>query len=363
MRFTSVKEYEKSLSGGEPSWQEGKTSLSAALNWYNYYSDIKESKKLALQYLKFIKEDKDIISAIEKVPDEKFENLGFVCRMQMRGAPLSDKQKHWIRTFFIKLECIKSKEEKPKIKEVVNTVSIQERVVDKSKEYIAEIEGNLDKCVLEKNFKLFKPYELLLQLGIKGAHTPSIKKFFEKRIQELQLVVMSKDSFFKEAYSNFSKQQINQYLDLLNTLIADCDKINHNSKLKRAPRKKKVKSTEKILEKLQYLKEDTTLKIVSINPNEILGCKQLWVYNTKLRKLGVYNAKDANGLAVKGTTLLNFNEETSVQKTLRKPEDVLSALIKATKTDIKKVFDPVKSVEQQLTGRLNSDTILLRAVK
>lgn len=364
MRYTSVKEYEKSLTGGEPSWQDGNTLLSTALNWYNYHSDYKESKKFAIQYLKHIKENKNVISKIEKVPDDKFQNLGFVCRMEMRGAPLSEKQKNWIKTFFINLERLKQKEEKPKEKEVVtNTLSIQDRVQEKSKEFIAELEGNLDKCIESKNFKTFKPYELLLQIGVKSAHTSSIKKFFEKRLTEFQTVLTSNDAAIKEGYSNFSKKQLKEYVELLNTVIADCDKISQNAKLTRAPRKKKPKSVDKVLEKVQYKKSDTELKLVSINPSEILGCKQLWVYNTKLRKLGVYNAKDADGLSVKGTTLLNFVEDSSVQKTLRKPDVVLSALLKASKTSIKKTFDAVNSVESQLTGRLNADTILLKVFK
>lgn len=365
MRYTSVKEYEKSLSGGEPSWEKSNnTSLAAALNWYNYYSDYKESKKFAIQYLKHIKEDKNVIAQIEKIPEDKFENLGFVCRMEMRGATLSDKQKKWIKTFFCKLEYIKQKEEKPKEKEIVtNTVSVQERVIEKSKEHIAELEANLDKCIEEKNFKLFKPYELLLQLGVKGAHTANIKKFYNKRLFEFENVQVTTDAVLKEGYSNFTKKQLKEYIELLNLLISDCDKISHNAKLKRTPRKKKAKSVEKVLEKVQYKKDDTELKLVSINPSEILGCKQLWVYNTKLRKLGVYNAKDADGLSVKGTTLLNFTEDSSVQKTIRKPDVVLSAILKASKTSIKKTFDAVNSVGSQLTGRLNADTILLKAFK
>ena len=33
MRHTSVKDYEKSLSGGEPSWKNGENSIAGALNW------------------------------------------------------------------------------------------------------------------------------------------------------------------------------------------------------------------------------------------------------------------------------------------------------------------------------------------
>ena len=143
----------------------------------------------------------------------------------------------------------------------------------------------------------------------------------------------------------------------------DCARIAHTAKLTRAPRKKKVKSVDKVIEKLQFKKEDNEYKAASINPTDIIGASQLWVFNTKTRKLGCYNATDVGGLNIKGTTLTNFNEETSVQKTIRKPEVVLPATLKAGKVALRKVLTDINAVEQALTGRVNSDIILLRVIK
>jgi hypothetical protein len=93
-----------------------------------------------------------------------------------------------------------------------------------------------------------------------------------------------------------------------------------------------------------------------------VGCSQLWVFNTKTRKLGVYNS-DPGGLGVKGSTLLNYDAITSKQKTLRKPEDILPEVVKSGKITLRKILPGIKAVEQELTGRINSDTILLRAIK
>ena len=106
MRHASVKEFEKALAGGEPSWKKGESSLSAALNWYNYHSDSKESKKFTLSYLKEIGTSKTDIETVEKVSDADFQNLGFVCRMKLRGAPLTEKNEQWISTF---IETLKKK--------------------------------------------------------------------------------------------------------------------------------------------------------------------------------------------------------------------------------------------------------------
>jgi hypothetical protein len=94
-----------------------------------------------------------------------------------------------------------------------------------------------------------------------------------------------------------------------------------------------------------------------------VGCSQLWVFNTKTRKLGVYNSTDSDGLNVKGTTITNFVESTSVQKILRKPEVTLPEVIKSGKVALKKLLSGINATEQSLTGRINSDTILVRVIK
>ena len=79
----------------------------------------------------------------------------------------------------------------------------------------------------------------------------------------------------------------------------------------------------KLVEKLKYLKTDDKFKIASVQPDQIIGASELWVFNTKTRKLGKYIAKnidpkglgrDGSGLSVKGTTIIGFDETTSIQK-------------------------------------------------
>ncbi|MGA1691745.1 MAG: protein translocase subunit SecD, partial [Sedimenticolaceae bacterium] len=53
--------------------------------------------------------------------------------------------------------------------------------------------------------------------------------------------------------------------------------------------------------------------------------KELWIFNTKTRKLVKYVAAEYQELGVKGTSITGFDANTSVQKTLRKPEEQLKA--------------------------------------
>ena len=364
MRHKSIKDFEKALSGGEPSWKKGETSLVSALNWYNYNSDSKECKIFTLSYLKEIETPKKEIEIFEQISDTEFQNLGFVCRMKLRGAPLTERNEKWISAFIKKL-----KEKSIVKKEVIKTenkpvVSIQERVLEKTREYIGEIEGCIDDCFIVRDFKtVFDPYEVMRSLEIKGVHTKHIVSVFQKKLEEIEKTIKGVDTQLIEGYSFLSKKELKEYSSLLKRIIEDCAKIAHTAKLTRLPRKKKAKPISKIIEKLQFKKEDGEYKAASINPSDIIGASQLWVFNTKTRKLGCYNATDIGGLNIKGTTLINFNEETSIHKTVRKPEVVLPATLKAGKVSLRKILPDINAVQQVLTGRINSDTILLRVIK
>ena len=111
--------------------------------------------------------------------------------------------------------------------------------------------------------------------------------------------------------------------------------------------------------------------MASINPQEIIGASELWVFNIKTRKLGRYVAKtidplhqrrEGSGLNVKGTTIQSFNEDESIQKTLRKPDEKLKEFKEAGKIKIKKFLEDINAVDIKLNGRINPDTILLKTI-
>jgi len=87
------------------------------------------------------------------------------------------------------------------------------------------------------------------------------------------------------------------------------------------------------------------------------------VYNIKTRKLGVYQAADAAGLNVKGSSIQNFAESKSVSKKLRKPSVTIPEVLKGGKVALRNILNDIRAVESALTGRINNDTILLRTVK
>jgi hypothetical protein len=136
--------------------------------------------------------------------------------------------------------------------------------------------------------------------------------------------------------------------------------LAQEAKVNRKPKAKKAVPAEKIVAKLKYKKADEPLKLVSINPADILGAKELWTYNTKSRKLGQYVAGEFTDLGVKGTTIIGFDENKSIQKTLRKPIDQLKEFKAAGKVALRKFLEDINAVDTKMNGRINEEILLLK---
>jgi hypothetical protein len=165
------------------------------------------------------------------------------------------------------------------------------------------------------------------------------------------------------AYRVWKKRQLKRCVEFLNDVLAAVEEQAVVVPVVRKPRKKRAKPPGKVVSKLKYKIEDTDYKIKSIRPTDIVGTRQLWVFSTKYRTLSVLNAAGHDGLSVKGTTVTGFDEKSSITKKLRKPEDVLKAVLSSGKVALRAVMDTIKCVPKAATGRINSDTILLRAIK
>ena len=76
--------------------------------------------------------------------------------------------------------------------------------------------------------------------------------------------------------------------------------------------------------------------------------------------MGKYVASEFNTLNVKGTTITNFDEFKSIQKTIRKPEEKLKEFKAAGKIALRKFMDEINATDTKMNGRINEDTMLLK---
>jgi hypothetical protein len=258
--------------------------------------------------------------------------------------------------------------------------SIQERITEQAQEACESIEQWLDGFITnKKNFdpKGFDFVSHFAKHKVSQAHARKIKGYYARELEEARLIQTlptpgeinrEKDEHEKdmlqqlrEGYSHLTKKDAAAYLAALETLHGACDVVIDASKATRKPKAKKAPSKEKLIAKVQYKDRDDKLQIVSVNPLELIEATEIWVYNVKTRKLGRYLAEEAQVMQVKGTSLLFYDTDKSVQKTLRKPEETLKEFKKAGKVKLRTFMDDIKTTDIKLNGRLNSDTIILKA--
>ena len=338
------------------SGEVSQTELTQALSWYAQNRDSKDATKYAIEYFK----KKLKIPAPEAIKSQA-PTFGYVCRLVSLGAVLTDRNVEWFDKTVDELKNAKA----PVVKEakVANVVSIQDHIKRKAGECIGELEGQIDELITTKFSAEVSPYGLMNTLEIKGAHAKFVIDHFKTRRAEYDEVLTTTDPDVKEAYSNFTKVQLKKLVAYCDQVIVDGMRLAGDAVKSRKPRKRKAKSPDQLVSKINYAKDFAELKLVSVDPKTIVGANQLWVYNTKTRKLGCYNAEDAAGLSIKGSTLQNFAESKSIQKTLRKPAVTLPEVLKGGKVALRNVLTEIRAAEGVLTGRINNDTILLRTLK
>ena len=345
--------------GHEPKFDRelSKIELMATLNWYTQNKDTRDAVKYANDYFR-----KNYKLNVENVINEYPTTFGFVCRILNNGGIINEKDITWFNETILK---IKNDLANYTVEVVVDDKpvmpNIQDRIKEKASECIGELEGLLDEYTLSKFTSNPKPYGVMHTLNIKGVHTNRILEHWKRIRAEYDTVLTTEDELIKEGYSNFSKTEIKKIVGFCDSVITDAMKVVSEANKTRKPRQRKQKSPEQLVSKLKYL--DKHEELVSENPKDIIGALQLWVYNTKSRKLGCYNAEDASGLSVKGSSIISFNESKSIQKKLRKPEVTLPEVLKGGKVYLRTALDDIKAVAATLNGRLNTDTILLRIIK
>ena len=72
------------------------------------------------------------------------------------------------------------------------------------------------------------------------------------------------------------------------------------------------------------------------------------------------NAKQCKAMQ---STAKQSNARQSIAKTLRKPEEQLREFNKSGKVQLRKFLDNINAVETQMNGRINADTVILKAIK
>ena len=348
----------------DPNFGSYKKEKAYATTWMANTFTTKDLKDATIKYSKVHRKKEMKKFHYSSINQIYFVSVGKYCHIMNKGGSLSQYTLDWLDVKWKELEERgKDLVEETPTKTKKPVVSIQERVREKISEYIAEIEEQVD-LFSENNYKSeFDMYKWLMSNNVKAQPANAIADYYVPWCDELKETITKKDEQLVEGYSHMKPAQIKRFVEFLDNIIKDATTWGANQKTVRKTRTKKAPSIEKQIARIQYAKENKELKLVSINPAIIIGCNQLWVFNTKYRKLVRYDASGPTGLSIKGTTLQWYDVETSMSKTVRKPNDVLPRVLNRGKIVIRKLMDELNSKSSVPNGRINGDTVLLRVVK
>ncbi len=377
----------------EPTWPEGHTfeepgpkatntydgQMIRGLNWLNYACAGSEFRGFLEDYIKIKRPDtaKQDLLTLKKVSDKHINGtIARMARMAVQGFPFNEK--HTNKIWDSVLEAVelskglqKQEQEQRAQKEAVKAVkvnqpSIQERILTQVREYLGEFcDEATDEVAFTGETKI-RPN--LLSQGFGEPHYKKVIELVQRELNEYKLVLKVKQDKtlkdddseqIREGYQNISIKQVKALIAYIDDVCTTAQRGIIEKKASRV-RKKKPIDRNKLVSKFKYLKEDTELGVKSVTLVDCLGATDVWVYNAKTRKLGVYKGTYSNCLGIKGNSWVGHGEGASVQKTLRKPKEQLAEFMKLGKNQLRKWFDGVKSVEHKLNGRGNEHTLVLR---
>lgn len=367
-----------------PSW-EGCENFTAdqfnrhwtrAMEYYRTEFKASDLKPAVLKWMAANEYPKSIIEQFKKSKDWRCNGtMGGIASCLLRGMPAvradfnnGRNTAAWLGDQIADIiENSKMDLAEEEIKEAKNSapqISIQDRVREATLPMTEEIEdavANWQRDPDSFNPKAFKVLNLLKGKQAKAAHARIIRDFYAGDLAELEeLASGNADEQLREGYSHRSKKQIRTFIEFLREVNEACTMLMQEAKVTRKPRTRKVVPADKIVAKLKYKKTDEPLKLVSVSPTDILGSKELWVYNTKYRKLGRYVAADFQELGVKGASITGFDEAKSIWKTIRKPEEKLKEFKAAGKVQLRKFLEDINATDARMNGRINEETILLK---
>jgi hypothetical protein len=356
--------------GLEPTWSvqptDNRTSqLSAAFSWYNYFYGKKDAREMLVAYLESHGRKADV-RALKGVPDSAVRlTTAWLCRMSMMGLELTDAEQIRLENYI--QEILKAREPEVVVEEVVVVAAkpnIQDRLREKVSECAGELDGMFDEFVINgaKMSADYKPITVIRGMNVAPQMISNIADIWKHKLSEFETAIEGKDAQVAEGYSNFSKIQMRNIVKFCETVINDCGAYVQIKKVERKPRKVKSVPPEKRAAKFKVLMEFAELKLKGLPAASLVDKAEAWLYDTKKRKL-IHLVADSHTQAftVKSNSIIGFSTIETMQKTVRKPAEVVKAVQAAGKPAARKIYKDLSTTETPFNGRGTENLMILKA--
>ena len=346
--------------------------VAETLRHYGYFYDHKEGNKWASEWVKknYTKAQYANFRAAELWRTSM--TVCSLCKMMLNGATFDEKRIAWIDKHIQEsILAGKSKKVEAKVVDSSNFVKRNpaEIVKEKTSDFIACIEEVVDTWFtgVYVDIENYSVYNELQKVDAAYITAKAVVDYYlplQKELQELMgpKPKVSDDNYDQliEAYSHLIKKKQREYLKLISIIISDAEKYMASKKAVRKTRTKRPVSIAQKVSKVKYLQSSSEFQVTSVAPENIIGASVVYLMHTKTRTLTRLESSTTTGMAVKGTTIINFDEDKCEKKKLRKPEVFIAATAKTTKAKMHKEWLSLTTKPSVSNGRINAETIILK---
>lgn len=344
----------------EPKWSEykdltdpdkRKAAFNNCLYWVHY--EIQEKSGVA-PFKKWMKAnwDKSEVDSILKLPDSTFYNVAKYAYCWNKLGWMPDDVISWLNGSKESLlknakNIVEIKSSEPKVVPIRQNLNNFANGVDDHIEYII------------KGSKITNYKEFVESYNLNKAEIGQAVSIVDDFAMEFRELAQGEDEQLKEGYSHVKKATLRHLLEFFDGVITGLMETQQAKKITRIRRKRPIDKN-KLVRRLKYTKQYEEYK--SVDPVEIIGASEVWVYDTKRKRLGVYASEYEGTLSVKGTVINNYSLNKSYEKTIRKSE-LLSSFMGCRKNGLHKFMDGIRGKKYPAKSRVQATMVLLKVIK
>jgi len=163
-----------------------------------------------------------------------------------------------------------------------------------------------------------------------------------------------------EGYSHLTRKELKRRMKACEDMLLDLEKVKASTKATRKTRTPKVKTADKQVAKMQFLKESSEYKLTSVLPTTVPGAMRLYTFNVKNKEFTELVCQSPNGFEVSGSTLKNVDIEGSRKVKLRKPDEFLPTALSGSPKQLDTAWKKLTTKTGTPNARINKDTILIK---
>ncbi|MDR3502991.1 MAG: hypothetical protein P4L79_10445 [Legionella sp.] len=345
--------------GKEPVFGEGHLLTNSewqdSLTWYTYVRDLNDARTYLNEYYD-CNEDNEMLNLLKTIHDDFIPTTAaWNSRLILNGYNLPDSVTKIIDKRVYDAAVSSSRLEKDTQENKV-VISLHDRFNRR----LGEMIGDLEKIIDDEDWT-FSLYNFLQKKGILSQYSIKIVEYYKPYLQELKEAYLGQDPDLKEAYRHLCRAELKNRINFFTKFIADGERHANVTKKVRKPRKLKPVTPERLLKTFNYQKELTEYNLKSCDPKRLIGAQEVWLFNSKYKTITVLKAAEKSGMTVKGTTIIGFDEKTSITKRAgRHTGNMLAVVASGGKIDLRKVMPEIKSDPLAVTGRCGEVTTILR---